>query len=47
VGTYVREPMNIGWAEKVIVWSRKDEKNDNLVREFVNYRDILHWFHEK
>jgi hypothetical protein len=44
VGTYVREAMNIGWAEKGIVWSRKDEKNDNLVRECVNYRDIMNLF---
>jgi hypothetical protein len=47
VETYVREAMNIGWAEKGIARSRKDEKNDNLVRECVNYRDILHWFQEK
>jgi len=44
VGTYVREAMNIGWAGKGIVWSRKDEKNDNLVRECVNYRDIMNLF---
>jgi len=44
VGTYVRGPMGIGWAEKGIVWSRKDEKNDNLVRECVNYRDIMNLF---
>lgn len=36
--------MGIGWAEKGIVWSRKDEKNDNLVRECVNYRDIMNLF---
>jgi hypothetical protein len=36
--------MGIGWAEKGIIRSRKDEKNDNLVRECVNYRDIMNLF---
>ena len=30
-----------------IVGSQKDEKKDNLVREYVNYRNILNSFQEK